>query len=731
VGTSLHLCRLVHWGYTLQKSTMDTKAAFLIMFYFMTFAGSILFSVLQLRHFQSLDEKSTTLKDFVAVIEGLPQLSGKEPVEQQLKEVLEKQTSQTLIGVSVCWDFQDQAWQVNEAIEAESAKADEAVAEAPSGDSAAAAALDEPTAAAPPALPAAPVGDGAEALRAGAEAEAAPGQPLLAEPPLPYAGGPRFKIFRPIDNLLGFAPPAASPKIAAEAQPAEAEEASAETAAAGATVPGSAEAAAEAATAPVATESGSSAKMSDKELLESLQTSSRAFAVFDSEGARDGAVAVLSKTGLKFKGARIRLLKIDVEPDTVLWQNFRRHPGSMPMKLVMAGIKILACLLAWTLLLYLPYVLWVTSSHFEEGQGPSGPMYMVLTFVIVGGNLLMYFICGQVSDGIGFHVEDARQQCYAVMYAMAIMLNVLLDVGLTVWLSYKVMAARGARTYGGLHLTEIGSVQELLDSYLMQQSMGFQLFNYCFPSTFLLPFLVEPIVAIWLPRHLKRFLLRSYPDIVGREAEKHLAIFTPMDTGRYADLLVNMNLAVLICFAPGGYMMPTLCCLLFAHIYIYAYDHYRVLRCVPAFCYANNLVAKTADQMLALPCGVILMCFVFKVNCSATVGSGICLNGPMLVLACFDALMLHVMLHLFILAYVVPHFGRFEHHASKRTYAEVAEVTPCNWFTSNPVYCLRSQHIYAHSPPCSFYVKGKEHTLKANPALGLHFEDGAAEPELI
>merc|ERR1719188_2904500 len=108
------------------------------------------------------------------------------------------------------------------------------------------------------------------------------------------------------------------------------------------------------------------------------------------------------------------------------------------------------------------------------------------------------------------------------MYSMAVMLNVLLDVGLTAWLSYKMMAARGARTYGGLLLSDVETVQQLLESYLMQQSMGFQLFNYCFPSTFLLPFILEPIVAIWLPRHISRFLLRSYPGMVRRDAEKAL-----------------------------------------------------------------------------------------------------------------------------------------------------------------------------------------------------------------
>ena len=51
----------------------------------------------------------------------------------------------------------------------------------------------------------------------------------------------------------------------------------------------------------------------------------------------------------------------------------------------------------------------------------------------------------------------------------------------------------------------------------------------------------------------------------------------------------------------------------------------------------------------------------------------------------------------------------------------------CSWFTANPIYCLRSQYIYQHNPPCVFCIPGKEHLIETNEEIGLYFNDCPAK----
>mmetsp|Transcript_30859 Transcript_30859/g.66535 ORF Transcript_30859/g.66535 Transcript_30859/m.66535 type:complete len:252 (+) Transcript_30859:2439-3194(+) len=63
------------------------------------------------------------------------------------------------------------------------------------------------------------------------------------------------------------------------------------------------------------------------------------------------------------------------------------------------------------------------------------------------------------------------------------------------------------------------------------------------------------------------------------------------------------------------------------------------------------------------------------------------------------------------------------------TYQDCSKRIACSWFSANPVYCLRSQYIYKHSPPCLFCIPGKEHLIEVNEDIGLYFNDCAAKEE--
>eukprot|EP00746_Dinoflagellata_sp_MGD_P116440 gnl/MRDRNA2_/MRDRNA2_52285_c0_seq1.p1 gnl/MRDRNA2_/MRDRNA2_52285_c0~~gnl/MRDRNA2_/MRDRNA2_52285_c0_seq1.p1 ORF type:complete len:231 (+),score=25.34 gnl/MRDRNA2_/MRDRNA2_52285_c0_seq1:27-695(+) len=55
------------------------------------------------------------------------------------------------------------------------------------------------------------------------------------------------------------------------------------------------------------------------------------------------------------------------------------------------------------------------------------------------------------------------------------------------------------------------------------------------------------------------------------------------------------------------------------------------------------------------------------------------------------------------------------------TYTACQETCPASWFSTNPVHCLRSKYLHKHSPPCHYYLPGKEHLLEVNPEIGCHY----------
>jgi hypothetical protein len=289
------------------------------------------------------------------------------------------------------------------------------------------------------------------------------------------------------------------------------------------------------------------------------------------------------------------------------------------------------------------------------------------------------------------------------------------------------MVAAGVHTADGRLLGELKSYQEIFESYPMQRALGRRIFAYCFPSTFFLPFVFEPIFAIYVPYHLMKMMLGRHRGVRGREAEKTLQFFTPMDLARYGDLTLNIVLTSLIFFFPAGEMLKLFLALIISHFFIYCYDKYRVLRAVPGFCFAGNSAEHCAQAILALPCGFVLAALVFKGNCLEM--APYCLHEKNLAVACLSAFVLHVTVHWLLLKFMVPKFLRPEKDPAEKAYSETARDTPCTWFSANPVHCLRSKYIYEHDPPCCYFVRGQEHLMRQNKQTASYFEDRCKDGE--
>jgi hypothetical protein len=250
-----------------------------------------------------------------------------------------------------------------------------------------------------------------------------------------------------------------------------------------------------------------------------------------------------------------------------------------------------------------------------NGEAPGKLFGTLMTILVIIGNQIMYFMADFISTWVGYRMEDDRQASYVVLYTVACTLQVILDIALFASMSYKQMVGLGVHTDAGDLLGALNLIQDIFEAYAMQKALGQQLYDYTITATYLIPFLIEPIGTIAAPWLVQKLCIYNTPWVRGRQAELALGHFTPMDLSRYGDLVLNMMLCSLMVFFAPGFLAQMLIGLGLAHIYIYALDHYRVLRSLPSFHYGSNRVDQIAQRLVAVCLGILLMGFIFKSNC--------------------------------------------------------------------------------------------------------------------
>jgi len=363
--------------------------------------------------------------------------------------------------------------------------------------------------------------------------------------------------------------------------------------------------------------------------------------------------------------------------------------------------------------------------NYDNGAELPGYYSIIFTVVVVGGNATMYVVCDVCCDIIGFRYKDSKQCVYTLMYLFACMVNVLLDMGVTYFTALKVMVGLDFRTYDGTRLADIDAFTDQFETYAMQRSLGGNTFAYAFPSTFLIPFLIEPIVTVLVPLKLGQLIIRTHREVQGDCAEAYIAAFD-FDLGRYSDILLNVFLGILIFYFPGGYTWTLFYGMFISHIVIYIFDHWRVLQVIPSIRINSYAIDWWAQATLAGCCALILSALVFKANCESY--AGYCIKDMTLLSVTSLAGIAHFVVHMLLLIYVVPMVGKDVKDETKgMKYETVAENTAYTWFSVNPVHCLRSKLVHKHQPYCRFASPGKEHLLEVNPKIGCHFSDVAAD----
>lgn len=734
-------CMVIAWGYETQHRLMWTKVAYLTFAYVFTFMGSLLFSVRQLRMFQSMDIHMTTHKDFCAIASGLAGISGERRLEEELKEFFEKETGKEVMTVSVSYvyigredEFMDivdndmiimhHMWKHrNPTGEPESEESEEDEVEDDEDE--------EMTQSERQKMKEQEHADlTLEATRSSKQLETTTEQTI------------RTRIMRSVESVFLSTPMQKAltrgrAKGFQKRHQTRRETDNSNTR----QVQSSAQ-------------KGKGAmkdmRMQDHndetiQKLSELKTSGKVFVVFNTEQERDDIVEAWqsrttdeNKKGVKFEGMTVTLTVADSEPESVRWENFadEAEPFNLSKKILWGVGCIVVALAVWTGVFYLPFV-WVSASaSYTYGAAPSGASTFVFGMVVVAGNALMYTTCSEITDRMRFPYRSDAEICYMMFYTVACTFNVVLDIVVTAMVSYWTLSGLGARMYNGKPIEDAGSVVQILCTYGMQRELGHSTKAYAWPSTFLIPFLLEGL-TIYIPYQIMVLLVRTHSDIHTSSAEAYLASI-PFDLSRYADIHLNIILAVLILFFPGGYNLEIYFGLAVAGLWIYFYDHVRVLRFCPSFNYASMDVDWWAQWMMAFPCAILLSALFWKLNQDqdfelSRAMFGDTLGDPdhsslgitVIAAALFG---LHILVHSLLLWKIVPLFGinmkdNRPGQTVPQTYKECAERLPCSWITANPINCLRSDYIYQHEPPMVHCVPGKEHLMMKNTQVGQYFSD--------
>jgi len=679
-------CIVVAFGYETQRKLMYVKTCFLIGVYVFSFVYYVSIAVRHQRLFQDMDDEELTYKDFTARVLNLPLVKGSQPVEKDIKEAVERATGEEVVGVSVCWDFKEHAAELFEALDADLEMREKQ-------------AIDETTTSM----------SETSNLSNGEETEQRDSQCL---------------VFQMVEDRIFGSDTQKIIKSSRHHHHARERRDRRRALIAGELTSSSDDLSS-------SSDSSDTKAPSIQTRLEELWSTRQAFVVFRSEYGRDEAVRkVQEQGGFEHCGRTVKMIKATHEPASVKWENVADVSVATTMRRFIGGICTIAlAFIVWVVVFYAPYAYHVMSFNYAHGQEPGIETSLMFTIVVVLGNTMMYTSCGLVADRLSFMYNDDREVCYMLLYSCACVSNVMLDMVVTYKTAYSMMVGMDMKTYNGVRLAEVSHFTERFQTYAMQRSLGQNLLAYAFPSTFLIPFCIEPLTSVYAPLKIFSLLIRSHKNIGKHDAEK-LLLPQVINLSRYADLLLNTMLAALMLFFPGGLTHRAFLALAFSHCVIYVVDHYKVLRCIRACFFASNKVDRYALDMLSIPCALIAVCATFKANCQEGNAFHMCTEGYSLVGVCSGVFFGHIILHLFVCRKIVPLLApRKADDGVTTPYEEIAKHNACSWFSCNPVHCLRSKYVLQHEPPCDFWFAGKEHLLRANPGIGCYFQEDAIDGE--
>jgi len=643
------------------------------LIYVVSTIGALYFSYSQQTIYQQKELETCDMEDFALLAEGFPKDTGEKKLEAEYVEFFRKAYGETaVVGVSICWDIGPILDEVTDVVRAECSTMDDKY-DVDHADSDAARATKPTAEALAEAAPSTDLEKQQEEEAAlchqhthtqtAEESRASTKRSCLLDPQL-----------RCIDGLLWGTPCMNDEECFDEGCHSE----------------------------------------KTTQMLKALPSTGCCFIVFSSEANLQRAL--YEKPLPKFRNEHeLRLSHLHCCASTVQWEGFSTTPSQRLWKIAKGTGIVMLIIVFWAVCFYGPYAHYILSYSRVAGQSQGNFWQNTLLGLLISiGNQIVYYACADVAEKARFRGMDNRMKFSVVLYTLAVFINTIIDMLMTI-----IMA------FGYQHDLEADS---MIRNPSMQESLYVQLVGYLYPGTLLIPYFIEPIAMAIAPFYLGKWLIRSRGPGLSREDAEACLVCPQFDLNRYGDHIINVSLVILLFFLTSVNLWFIFMMLLVSMVFVYGWDHYRFLR----QCQETWLVTKHMDvcaqYLLAFPCAMLSMAFVFKWYGGQQMVQNWEKNSFLKEHAVWTVgltwFCVHLVVHIGIVKFVIPHLApRLRERAdNEEQWAQVCKEYAANWFNTNPVHCLRSKHVYEHSPPFVYYQVGKEYLQQKNTEIGAYYE---------
>jgi len=109
VESKHQFCTIVQRGHRIQEHYMWNKAVFLGGLYLVTFLLFIAHAIRNQRHFVQMNVKTESMRDYAALLWGLPQFGGDQGAEEKVRAAVAEASGEQVVGISIMWDVGESA----------------------------------------------------------------------------------------------------------------------------------------------------------------------------------------------------------------------------------------------------------------------------------------------------------------------------------------------------------------------------------------------------------------------------------------------------------------------------------------------------------------------------------------------------------------------------------------------------------------------------------------------
>jgi len=326
-------------------------------------------------------------------------------------------------------------------------------------------------------------------------------------------------------------------------------------------------------------------------LFHCLHRSGSAIVVFRTTEAAKAAI----QHGASVRGKAYPVRRIPAEPEGVRWHEFQREKP--PLSAYAKGFAILfLVIISWSAL-YVPYAVTYMRTSRIPGLRVSPIMDLVLGVLIAIGNLMVNLAVEGAVDLVQLRYKPIRDVCVLYMCICFLLLNTACDVAMTVVLAQGINLDDAFSKPVGPH----AGYSRVLARELLALIM---------PGYLIVPYLVEPIFTIALPKYLGTIVARADERVKPPLATAWLHCVPIELSWRYADIVNNLSLCWILLFmsSPRGWEACLYyICFLFL---IGTVDRCTLLRIARSW-HTSRFLHQAFCFLLILPTGILGIAAVF------------------------------------------------------------------------------------------------------------------------